>query len=78
MLDHIRRVTGNLDRALSDLKAGDSLPIVNALAGCETKVRSALLAAIVCANLDPQHVQDLVDALATMALHEVGVGPGRG
>jgi hypothetical protein len=41
-------------------------------------VRSALLAAIVCANLDPQHVQDLVDALATMALHEVGVGPGRG
>jgi hypothetical protein len=78
MLAHIRRVTGNLDRALSDLKAGDSLPIVKAIAGCETRVQSALLAAIVCANLAPSQIQDLVDALATVALHEIGAGPGRG
>lgn len=70
MIGEIRRVTGNLDRALADLKAGDSSPIVRAIACCETKLQSALLTAIVCAHLEPSHSQDLLHALATMAWHE--------
>jgi hypothetical protein len=70
MLSEIRHVTGNLDRAVEDLKAGNAGPIVRAIASCETKLQSALLAAIVCSNLDAGRSQDLVHALATMAWNE--------
>jgi hypothetical protein len=67
MLSEIRCVTGNLDRAVAELKAGDARPIVRAIASCETKLQSALLAAIVCSQLDASRCEDLIHALATMA-----------
>jgi hypothetical protein len=74
-LSAIRRVTGNLDRALADFKTGNPAPLVKAIATCGNQLQAGLLTAIVCCHLKPDQCQDLLDALTAQALREADLEP---
>jgi hypothetical protein len=67
LVELIRSWTCNLDRAVTDLQTGDSIPLLRAILSCETNCQSALLAVAVCSRLDRRGVDALLQSLLVRA-----------